>query len=287
MPWQTHSGQARPWRFDGRLAPFVEQGYPDDVLVLFGNPDSLHESRPQTFWVTVTAYDSASGLFLAILREKPPASMGVAEGDNVVFRFHPDLRTPVALAFNGSYRDAGWPPTAVPTFFGTLREGIRAYRLGNNGHNMPEIERCVSVLNSAMGAVPAGARRDEQFVGHFVLGRCLAEKYVTEQAISHFRAAIALDANDLDSHMALLAELSIMTHHRPGELSPGEETRWEREFVTELAVVRARFGEDAGVQQVLTMVFDPAGEATVDSLWRSHLPKLRRVGYGVFRWKQR
>jgi len=287
MPWQTHAGQARPWRTDARLAAFVEQGYPDDVLVFFVSPDSLRGSKPETCWVTVTAYDSPSGLFLGILREKPHAAMGVAEGDNVVFRIHPDSRTPVAVTFHGGYSDAGWPPTAVPAFFATLREGVRAYRLGNNGHNMPEIERCISGLTVAMDKVPAGASRDEEFVGHFVLGRCLAEKYVTDQAIHHFRAAIALDTNDVDSHMALLAELSVMTHHRPGELSASDEVRWEREFLSELAIVRRRFTADAGVQQVLTMVFDPAGESTVDSLWRPYLPRLRRVGYGVFRWKQR
>jgi len=269
------------------LASFVEQGFPDDVLVLFGNSDSLHGKAPTTLWVTVTAYDSATALFLGILGEKPRAPMDVAVGDNVVFRIHPQLKEPVAVAFNSSYRDAGWPPTRVPEFRATLREGVRAYRLGNNGHNMPDIERCIAVLTPAMAAVPTGARQDEAFVGHFVLGRCLAEKYVTEQAIRHFRAAISLDTADVDSHVALLAELSVMTHRRPGELSASEDARWEQEFLAELAVVRARFGEDAGVQQVLTMVFDPAGEATVDSLWRPYLPKLRRVGYGVFRWKQR
>ncbi len=287
MPWQTHAGQPRPWRTDARLASFVEQGFPDDVLVLFGSSDSVRGRKPETLWVTVTAYDSATAFFLAILREKPHAPMDVAVGDNVVFRIHPQLRGPVAVAFNGSYRDAGWPPSAVPGFLDTLREGIRAYRLGNNGHNMPEIEHCIAVLTPPMAGVPAAARQDEAFVGHFVLGRCLAEKYVTEQAIQQFRAAISLDTADVDSHMALLAELSVMTHHRPGELSASEETRWEQEFLAELAVVRARFGGDAGVQQVLTMVFDPGGEATVDSLWRPYLPKLRRVGYGVFRWKQR
>src|SRR5206468_5220913 len=88
MPWQTHAGQPRPWRTDARLASFVEQGFPDDVLVLFGNSDSLHSRAPATLWVTVTAYDSTSALFLAILREKPRAAMDVAVGDNVVFRIH-------------------------------------------------------------------------------------------------------------------------------------------------------------------------------------------------------
>ena len=63
-----------------------------------------------------------------------------------------------------------------PPFFAVLREGIRAYRAGNDGHNMPGIERCIEVLTPTMAAVPAGATPEERFVGHFVLGRCLAEK---------------------------------------------------------------------------------------------------------------
>jgi len=287
MPWVTHSGQPRPWRVDRRLAGYAEQGYPDDVLVLFAEADTITSHKPEGMWVTVTAYDSSSGLFLGVLRNQPYAPMGINEDDNVVFRIHPQLKRPVAVMYNGSYSDAGWPASAVPRFFARLREGIRAYRLGNNGHNPPGIERCITVLTPLVDSVPPTARADEQFVGHFVLGRCLAEKYETEAAIHQFRTAISLDTNDLDSHMALLAELSIMTHHRPGTLSSSEEQRWEHEFLDELTVVRVRFGQDSAVRQVLTLLFDPTGEANVDSLWRPYLPKLRRVGYATFRWKQR
>ncbi len=287
MPWLTHTGQPRPWRTDRRLAGYGEQGYPDDVLVLFSGADSLKGQKPEAMWVTVTAYDSTSGLFLGVLRNQPYAPMGINEDDNVVFRIHPQMKRPIAVAFNGSYGDAGWPPTSAPGFLLKLREGIRAYRLGNNGHTPPEIDRCISLLTALMDSVPPSARRDEAFVAHYVLGRCLAEKYQTELAIRHFRSAISLDTNDLDSHMALLAELSVMTHHRPGELAPSDEERFERDFLQELAIVGSRFGRDPGVQQILTPLFDPAGEATVDSVWRPYLDKLRRVGYGVFRWKQR
>jgi hypothetical protein len=78
-----------------------------------------------------------------------------------------------------------------------------------------------------------------------------------------------------------------MTHHRPGELPPAEEARWEQEFLRELAVVRARFAAHDGVPQVLGMIFDPAQERELDAVWRPHVAKLRRVGFAVFRWKQR
>jgi hypothetical protein len=287
MPWVTHAGQPSPWRTDRRLTSYFEQGYPDDVLVRFGAADSLQGQKPEAMWVTITAYDSASALFLGILGNQPFTLPGLSERDNVVFRIHPQWKRPVAVAFNGSYRDAGWPTSAVPEFFARLREGIRAYRLGNNGHNVPEIERCISILTPLMDSVPSAVRSDENFVGHYVLGRCFSEKYQTEAAIRQFRAAISLDTNDLDSHMALLAELSVMTHHPPGQLSPADEARWEREFLDELVVVRSRFAQDPGVEQVLGLLFAPTSEATVDSLWRPYVAKLRRVGYAVFRWKQR
>src|SRR5260370_14562387 len=83
MPWQTHAGQPRPWRTDARLASFVEQGFPDDVLVLFGSSDSVHGRQPETLGVTLTAYDSSTALFLRILGENPHAPMAVAVADNV------------------------------------------------------------------------------------------------------------------------------------------------------------------------------------------------------------
>ena len=74
-----------------------------------------------------------------------------------------------------------------------------------------------------------------------------------------------------------------MTHRRPGELPAAEEAQWERAFLDQLALVRERFAEHPGVSTMLTVVFDPG--AGVDSTWQPHIEKLRRVGYGVFRWK--
>ena len=78
-----------------------------------------------------------------------------------------------------------------------------------------------------------------------------------------------------------------MTHRRPGSTSSAEEARWEREFVEELALIRRRFATHDGVSDVLAMIFDPSHEAELDSLWKPHIAKFRRVGFAVFRWKQR
>jgi hypothetical protein len=285
MPWVTHAGQPRPWRSDVRLARYTAPGYPDDFQVLFPSPDSAAGGRPEVMWVRVIAVDSASGHYLGILLNQPHA-LKIPVMDNVVFRVDGTGGLPVAVG-GPDYSDAGWPASRAPEFLASLRSGIRAYREGNNGHNMPGIERCIQVLTSAMRTPGAGVAREERFVGHFVLGRCLAEKYETEHAIDQFRAAIALDSADLDAHMALLAELSIMTHYPPGKFAAATEERWEREFVEQLQLVRSRFAGEAGVQQILAMVFDAAQEDRLEPVWQPHVAKLRRIGYAVFRWKQR
>jgi hypothetical protein len=287
VPWASHFGQDEPWIRDARLARYTTPGYPDDFQVLFANPDTAGGAKPEVMWVRTFAADSATGLYLGYLLNQPHWLRSVVPGDNVVFRADDAKGLPTAVGAP-DFGTAGWPTESrAPEFLLVLRDGIRAYRAGNNGHHMPEIERCISVLAPAMAAAPAAASSDERFVGHFVLGRCLAEKYETDRAIEQFRAAIALDPNDLDSHMALLAEFSVMTHQLPGKLSPEEEARWEHEFVEQLRLVRARFASDKGLPQVLEMIFDPAQEAELLPVWKPHVERLRRVGYGVFRWKQR
>ena len=255
--------------------------------MLFANPDSARGGVHEVMWVRAIAADSANGLLLGMLLNQPNHLRSVAHGDNVVFRVGSEGGLPTAVG-SPNYAEPGWPAgSRAPGFFAVLRDGIRAYRAGNNGHNMPGIERCIEVLTPAMVAAPAAASPDERFVGHFVLGRCLAEKYETERAVEQFRAAIALDSADLDAHMALLAELSVMTHRPPGELPEAAEARWERDFLQQLALVRARFARDESVARMLTIMFDPAQESELGPLWKPHLAKLRRVGYAVFRWKRR
>jgi hypothetical protein len=285
MPWQPHAGLAHPWRRDSRLARWGEPGYPDDYQVLFANPDSARGGRHEVMWVRAIAYDRPTGLFLAILLNKPDFLHSVQQGDNVVFRVRAPDGYLVAVGAP-DYGSAGWPATQS-SFAAVIRDGVRAYRAGANGHNISEIERCVSVLTPAMRTVPPSSSHQERFVGHYVLGRCLAEKYATTLAIEQFRAAIALDSSDADAHMALLAEFSVMVHQRPGTLTSADEARWSREFLRELAIVRARFANNEAVNQVLTMIFDPSQESQLDSIWLPHVARLRRVGYAMFRWKQR
>jgi len=285
--WGPTAEEPHPWRADPRLKRFGEPGYPDDFQVFFANPDSAQGKQNEVMWVRVIAADSATDLYLGILINQPDYLSNLSEGDNVVFRAHDSGALPTAVS-TPSYRDAGWPiASRASAYLATLRVGILAYRAGNNGHNMPRIEQCIAVLTPLMEAVPTTASADERFDGHYVLGRCLAEKYVTERAIAEFRSAIAINPNDLNAQMALLAELSIMTHKGPKELSADDDARWEREFLDQLQVVRTRFGDAPIVKRILSFVFDPSEEANLSPEAKAQLPKLRRVGYAIFRWKQR
>jgi hypothetical protein len=65
--------------------------------------------------------------------------------------------------------------------------------------------------------LPGDATAEERFAAHFVLARCLAEKYDTKKAIEHFRAAVALtghgpEAEDLTQTTLLKAPVAA-----PGE----------------------------------------------------------------------
>ena len=280
IAWDRGRSESPSWQSDPRLQGRSAPGYPDDFQVLFDNPDD----RDEIMWVRVIAHDRATDLFLGILLNEPALLRTPLPGDNVVFRFETGSELPVAVA-SPTYGDAGWPPAAPGAFQTVLRDGVRAYRVGNYGHNRPGIERCIEVLRPVMRDVPANASTFDRFVGHYILGRCAAEVYDTPLAIEQFRAAIALDPDDADAHLALLAEYSVMVHRRPGELSAEEEAQWERSFLDQLALVRERFAEHPGVSTVLAFVFDPAQEANVEESWLPHIAKLRRVGYGIFRWK--
>jgi hypothetical protein len=271
------------WRADERLARWNEPGYPDDFQVLFLNPDSARGSQHEVMWVRVTAFDSTTDEFLAVLLNAPQVLSSVQQGDNVAFRVRRDGYL-VAVG-TPDYPGAGWPP---PTAFqsAVLRPGVRAYRVAGNGNDMSAIDRCVAILRPAMRDASLRASTRERFIGHFLLGRCYAELYDTDSAIAQFRAAIRLDSTDLDSHMALLAELSVKSHHPPGTMLTPALLQWDSAYVNELHYVRAHFATDPDVSRLLSSVFD-AHSNGADTLSPAERQRLDRVGYAVFRWKRR
>lgn len=292
VPWEIHPRHERAWRADPRLARFGIPNYPDDYRAVFMNPDTTvpDQARMELMWVRLIAYDAATDRYLGYLLNQPHFIRSVQAGDNVVVGIDATSGFPTADGSPTDYAAHGWPADATTATGRILRTGLRHYRLGNNGHNMPEIERCIDALAPHLEG-SAGPEwqpsREQRFIAHFVLGRCLAEKYETDRAVRQFRAAIVTDSSDADAQLALLAELSVLTHPRPGTVSAAELQRRDEEFVRQLELVRRRFANHDGVAQMLAFVFDPAQEAKIAPEWQPQMERLRRVGYGVFRWKRR
>jgi len=292
IPWNQEDRPLRPWRKEARLTQFGIRGYPDDFQVEFANPDPAAVGREkfELMWVRLIAYDSSSDQYLGWLLNQPFHIRTVTPGDNVVIQASDTGSMATAQRVTPEFAAVAWPDDAYTPAALTLRAGLGHYRLGNSGHNQVEIAKCIAVLGPVLeGAPPLQWRptREQSFIAHFVLGRCMAEKYETVRAVRQFRAAIALDSSDLDAQMALLAELSILVHRKPGTFSEAEDARWADEFVAQLAVVRRRFGSHDQVQQITTAIFDPKHEAELDPVWIPHVERLRRVGYATFRWKRR
>jgi hypothetical protein len=173
--------------------------------------------EPEGMWVTVIDYHPQTDLFLGILVNQPFHLKGVDDRDNVVFRYDSEQKQPVAVDDGRGYRATALPGTKEPAFLSPLIEGLRAYRQGDFGHNMPGIDHCIAVLSPLVKNVPPAAAVGERFAAHFVLARCCAEKYATKTSVEQFRAAIALAPEDVDAQMGLLAELSILVHPPAGQ----------------------------------------------------------------------
>ncbi len=284
MPWVSNAEQPRPWREDSRLEAHFAQGFPDDVVVAFSVHDPTAPYPFEMMWVTVTAYDSVTDLYLGILLNEPKFITHLPQWENVVFAPEGGTGYPTAVTVDGEYGAAGWPLTKVDEYFSTLRDGIRAYRDGRNGHNVPGVERCIAILEPLMSSVPEAARPDEVFVGHFVLGRCYAENYDTERAIQQFRLAIETDPDDVDAHMTLLAELSVMTHMTSGDV----QSHWKGAFVDEYAIVSERFLSDRAVDVLLRAIFgDLSFCPKAQELLEREPVEGQTLPWYPFRWKRK
>jgi hypothetical protein len=284
--WRKLRGERTPWRDDPRLRGRFHATASDDIQVVFVNPFQAAADKIEVMWVTVIEHDPATDLFLGILQNAPHHLRDVAEGDNVVLRFDPRAGFLVAVNRGQGHRAAAMPRTRAPEFLEAVVDGVRAYRQGRFGHNMPGIERCIQILSTAVRNIPAAATPDERYAAHFVLARCLAEKYETRSAIENFRAAIALNPTDVHAQMGLLAELTFMVHWPRNKPPPSDHAVWEQAFLDQLALVKARFASNEAVQAIIAAIFDEskAGEM---KLSEAEIARNRRYGFGTFRWKQR
>ena len=284
--WRKQPGELTPWRDDARLRGRFQAGLPDDIHVHFLNPDPAAAGKNEVMWVRIIEHDPKTDLFLGILLNAPFHLHDVADRDNVVFRFDSSTNSLVAVNQGQGHRAAAMPRTRAPGFLEAVVVGVRAYRQGNFGHNMPGIERCIQILSPAVEHIPAAATTDERFTAHFVLARCLAEKYETRSAIEQFRAAIALDPADVDAQMGLLAELTLMTRLRPNTPPSSDQAVWDKAFLDQLTLLKARFASDKAVQAVTAAIFDDSKAGDM-KLSEAQISRGRQYGFGVFRWKRR
>ena len=283
MPWLSYANEPRPWRTDKRFTGRFARGLPDDVQVLFTVPAG---GQSEVVWVTITAYDAASDQFLAIASNRRSGTKLISPYDNVVFRFREGAPYPVAIDRGAGYGRAGWPTSRAPTFFNGLLAGIRAYRAGHNGRNIPSIRQCATILEPLAKKIPPEARTDERFVLHYVLGRCYAELLDTKNAITAFRAALSDDPNDPHTHMALIAEYSIMVHLPDDKLPAKERALWDQAIINEIDFVRKHYMSYPGVSMALNLMFD-AKAADANQWPAADRARGARIGYSRIRWKQR
>lgn len=287
--WAPHRDDPHPWRSDSHLiGRFTEPDYPDDVQVAFLNPDSARGGRHEAMWVTVIARDTATGRFLGILINPPDHLRNVQLGDNVVFEWNESTQFPVAILSHGGSYAAGWPlATSQSRPDSVLRDAVRAYRAGANGHNMPQIEECIRLLKSLRSTDLTTGSPEFSYVAYFTLGRCSAEKYATADAVAAFTSAVALAPDSLDSQMGLLAEYSVLANAPPAKLTIGSSAQWEAAFVNQLAEVRHRFAADTRTMQMLDWVLAAKAADDTTSMSAADLAKYHRIGFAVLRWKQR
>jgi len=192
-----------PWRSDARLKEYFHADYPNDLQVMFATGGA-----PELMWVTVLDYDKETGTYLGKLLNQPNLIDGLRIQDNVVFEPAEDSGLPVAVNNDGSFSAAGIPKYARQGTANDLYEAVRAYRLGNFGHNPPEITRCLALFESVARKTQELSQEDA-YLASFVRGRCAAEAYETMLAIDSFRAALAIRPADFNTNMSLLAELSV------------------------------------------------------------------------------
>jgi hypothetical protein len=283
--WPRYEGQPTPWRDDSRIKNSSPEGYPDDFPVVFDNPDPA--AQDELIWVTAIDYHAPTDEYLGIVLNTPFNLKSIRERDNAVFKYDPETSQLHALAASGDYGRRGLPQRASRGVHAELWEGIRQYRLGNYGHNQPAIEQCIEVLSAVAPRLGDSASTDDSFLAYFVLGRCNAEAYNTDAAIEAFRSALEFNNDDVDAHMALLAEYTLKVHPRLDQPPEAYDASWEPLLVEQLNYVRREFPDDPAVATATTIIFDESEVTNLSELSEEEIARRRKVGFGIFRWKRR
>lgn len=285
--------EARPWRSEPRLSgQFHSKDFPDDVQVLFeATQDGVR--HVESMWVTVLGHDDRTDRYLGRLLNTPDFVRTVQDADNVVFH----LGTPgqytgirglpersiwlVADDDGRGYAAQAWPRQRTQ-FVDALVRGIRAYRLGNFGHNPPGIEQCITELRPALSPEPPTVDQHDLQVGHFVLARCLAEKYESVEALGHFDRAVALDRRDPHAQMGVISELTVLVHT---DKDGSRREAWKARLIQEITRMERDFPEEKQSLLLLNILRDPSH--TDRQLTPAELEEGKQIGFGTIRDKYR
>jgi hypothetical protein len=284
---------ARPWRSDPRLSgQFHSKEFPDDVQVLFEvTQDGVR--HVESMWVTVLGHDDRTDRFLGRLLNAPDFVRTVQDADNVAFHLgNPGQYTgirglperPIWLVADDDgrgYAAQGWPSQRT-AFVDALVRGVRAYRIGNFGHNPPGIEQCITELRPALSPEPTTADPHDLQLAHFVLGRCLGEKYETVEALGHFDRAVALDRRDPYAQLGVISELTVLVH---SDKDDSRREAWKARLIQEIARMEKDFPEEKQSLQLLQIVRDPKNAR--GPLTPAELEEGKQIGFGIVRDKYR
>ena len=272
-----------PWTKDEKIKDSFHEEHLDDLQVVFSATGKSDKNGLEVMWVSVLSFDKDSGTYLGKLLNQPNVLKSVRQEDNVIFKFDESTGMATAIAQGKSYWKAAVPEYATKGVGAKLYKGLREYRLGNFGHNKPEIEKCIKTLSKLTKKASKLKSEEDQFIAFFTLGRCAAEAYETQLAVESFKSALKYKPNDVDANMALLAEYSIAVYDP--DIQPQSE--WESAYTDQKAYLIDNFPTDKGVVSMLETIFNEKEIAKSTETTEEEKDYQRRFGLGVFRWKSK
>lgn len=223
--WIGASAPVLPARWAGGYVVFPSPGVDllaSDPQVIagaaFGHPAVLSvkflplasdraDAEDEDLWVRILDRDPVSGTYLGVLVQKPARLRSVALHQNVLFRFSTVLQLrPRALVVGDSYLVHPGRRTAFDRAF---VDGVSAQRELAARGGAEALAGCAEAWKKAISLVDASTTRRDQFLSHYLLGRCYADVGMTDSSIAWFSAARSVDSTDLDGAMSLLGDLSV------------------------------------------------------------------------------
>jgi hypothetical protein len=232
-------------------------------------------------WVSIIGYDEDSNTYLGRLLNKPYFLKNVRQADNVIFKYEQSSGKAVAIPDRTSYWMAAVPKYVADGYGRNLYKGLREYRLGNFGHNMPEIWKCIKTLSKVTKEVSKCEVKEDAFLAFFLLGRCSAEAYQTELAIESFKSALHYIPDDIDANIALLAEYSVAVHSP--DIKP--KKKWETAFSEHVSHLKENFSSNVFIKKTLDSLFNKEQLQEDENLTEEEREYRSKYGVGYFRYK--